>query len=120
MLTTADLTAMRTALEASLPDTATISRLTRTADGAGGYTEAWATTGSAVACRVSPTGSQAAERQVAAKLAAVAPWTVTLPAETDVTTSDRILTGGRTLQVEAVMAPRSWEVSRRVMCQEIG
>lgn len=117
MLSAADLTAMKTTLDASLPDTCTVYRLTRTSDGAGGYTEAWAATGAAVACRVSPAGT-GAEREVAARLGAVATWMVTLPAGTDVTAKDKILTSTQTLQVEAALAPRSWEISRRVVCKE--
>lgn len=118
MLSAADLTAMKTTLDASLPDTATVYRLTRTSDGAGGYTEAWNAVGSAVACRISP-GGTGAEREVASRLAAVAPWVITLPAATDVTTKDQLRTTSRTFQVLAVLAVRSWEISRRVVCQEI-
>lgn len=118
MLATTDLTAMKATLDASLPDTATVYRLTRTSDGAGGYTEAWTATGSAVACRISPAGT-GAEREVAARLAAVAPWVLTLPAATDVTAKDKMVAGGRTFQVLAVLAARSWEISRRVICQEV-
>lgn len=118
MLSTDELTAMKTTLNASLPDTATVYRLTRTSDSAGGYTEAWAAVGSAVACRISPAGT-GAERQVAAKLAAVAPWVITLPAGTDVTAKDKVVSGSRTFHVLAILAARSWEISRRVMGEEI-
>ena len=118
MLSTDDLTAMRATLDASLPDTCTVYRLTRTSDGAGGYTEAWNATGSAVACRISPVSS-GYEREVAGKLAAVAAWVVTLPQGTDVTAQDKVVAGSRTFQVLAVLAVRSWEISRRVIVQEV-
>lgn len=118
MLTADDLTAMQATLDGSLPDSATIKRLTRTSDGAGGYSEAWNAVGAAVACRVSPLGS-AAERELATKLSATLPWVLTFPDLTDVTAQDRITVGVRTFQAVGVLAARTWEISRRVLCQEV-
>jgi hypothetical protein len=118
MLSAADLTAMQVTLDASLPDTATVYRVARTSDDAGGYTDAWAAAGSAVACRISPVSS-GRELAVAAKLTSVSPWVLTLPAGTNVTTADQLRTSTRTFEVLAPLAPRSWEISRRVICEEI-
>lgn len=119
MLSAADLRAMKATLDASLPDTATVYRVTRTSDGAGGYTDAWTAMGSAVACRISPVG-RGVELAVANRLEAAAPWGLTLPAATDVTTKDQLRTSARTFEVIAVLAVRSWEISRRVICEETG
>lgn len=118
MIPAADLTSMQATLTASLPDTATVYRLTRTSDGAGGYTETWTAVGSALACRISPAGT-GYENAVGTKLAAVAPWVITLPASSDVTARDQVRTATRTFQVLAVLAVRSWEISRRVICEEV-
>lgn len=117
MLSAADMTAMKATLDASLPDTATVYRVTRTSDGAGGSTDAWAAVGSAVACRISPV-TRGAELTIANRLEAVAPWVLTLPAATDVITKDQLRTSLRTFEVIAVLAARSWEISRRVICEE--
>ncbi len=108
---------MRSTLNGSLPDTATVQRKTLTSDGAGGYTESWGTVAT-VACRVSPGGQLTQERVIAESLAATSIWTLTLPALTDVRPLDRILVGSRTFEVAGVGA-RSDEVSRRVVCTEV-
>ena len=122
MLTSSELSAMQTTLDASLPDTGVIQRLTTAPDGQGGVVETWAAVGTA-ACRVSPQfgfvryGS--AERIEGQRLTEVDYWTVTFPDGTDVDTDDRIVTSGRTLEAVAVMAPRSWELCRRLVCTEV-
>lgn len=116
MLSTAQLDSMRVTLDESLPDTAVVKRDTLTSDGAGGYTTSEATVAT-VACRVAPSGGR--EAVIAGRLDAVATWTLTLPALTDVTAKDRIVVGTRTFEIAAVLDPRSWEIGRRVLCVEI-
>jgi head-tail adaptor len=120
MLSTADVDAMRATLEESLPDSCAVVRGTYASDGAGGRTQSGSSS-TTVACRVSPTSLtlRNAELITGERLTAVAPWTITLPAETDVTVSDRITSGSRTFEVAAVLDPRSWELGRRVLCEEI-
>ncbi|MBI4496310.1 MAG: head-tail adaptor protein [Chloroflexi bacterium] len=118
MLSSSDLSALRTSLEESLPDTAVVQRVTRTADDMGGFTESWAAAGTA-ACRVAPLGSRTPEERVfAERIAPDVPWVITLPQGTDVTAEDRVTVGARTFEVLGVLAPRSWEIGRRVVCQE--
>jgi len=108
---------MRATLNASLPDSCQVSRKTTTSDGAGGQTESWGTVVT-VACRVSPTGQSPQERAIADRLSGVSVWTITLPANTDVTIADRLVIGARAFEVAGVLA-RSYEVSRRVVCVEV-
>ncbi len=117
MLTASELSAMRSTLDASLPDTATVQRKTLTSDGAGGYTESWSTVAT-VACRVSPSGHSPEERVIAERLASMSIWMLTLPALTDVWPADRIVVGSRIFEVVAAMV-RSTEISRRVVCTEV-
>lgn len=118
MISASVLTALRTTVEASLPDSCTIRRNTQTSDGAGGMTDSWANLAT-VACRVSPSGRAPEERVIAERIGSVGLWTVTLPALTEVTAKDRLLIGARQLEVIAVLAPRSWELCRRVVCSEV-
>lgn len=118
MLTAAELTAMRATLNASLPDTCEISRVTLEPDGAGGQIETWETIAT-VACRVAPSGQSPQERAVAERVASVSTWTLTLPAETDVRASDRLIAGVRRFEVVGVLA-HSVEIARRVVCVEVG
>lgn len=117
MLTAAELTAMRATLNASLPDTCEISRVTLEPDGAGGQIETWETIAT-VACRVAPSGQSPQERVIAERMAATSTWTITLPAGTDVQPADRIAVGTRTFEVVSVLA-RSEEIARRVVCSEV-
>ncbi|MCU0503877.1 MAG: head-tail adaptor protein [Anaerolineae bacterium] len=117
MLTAADLTAIRSAANASLVDTCLIKRATSTSDGVGGYTSTWTTTAT-VACRVAPARSPA-ELHLAERVAAVQGWTITLPYNTDVLPTDRLMVGSRTFEVIGRLAAETYETARRVVCVEI-
>lgn len=118
MLTAAEIADMRSTVEDALPDTALVSRRTLTPDGYGGASDSWATVAT-VACRVSPDAFAGGERPIAGGEQAIAAWLITLPAETDVTATDRIVIGARTFEVIAVMARRTFELHTGVRCQEV-
>lgn len=115
LLSAADIAGMRATLNRTLPDTATILSDTQVPDGAGGYTVTTATS-APVACRVAP--STVREATIAGRLDAVGLWTLTFPAETVVLAPNRVAVGSRTFEVVAPLRPRSWELSRRVVCTE--
>ncbi len=117
MLTADELAAMREEVEASLPDTAQVQRRTLTPDGAGGFGESWQTVAT-VACRVAPSGRSPDEQVIAERLTTTSVWTLTLPADTDVRPTDRIVVGARTFEVVASLA-RSDEIARRVVVTEV-
>jgi hypothetical protein len=54
------------------------------------------------------------EALLAGKLTTTTQHVITFAAETDVRTTDQIASGGETYEVVAVVAPRTWEISRRV------
>lgn len=117
MLSTADLTALRAAQEAAMPETVTIYRLTLSDNGAGGFSESWGTA-STVSGRIGPYNRQASEGVVAERLAGRAGYTVTLPALTDVREADRLVVGTRTFEVVWVIR-RTYETARVVICAEV-
>lgn len=118
-LTAAEIADMRDTLEDTLPDTCVIQRRTLTSDGQGGKTEAWAAAGTAL-CRLSPRGQGLdGEDARADRITGEEDWIVTLPALTDVTSSDRLLILSNTYEPVGVRAVRSWELSRRVTCKRI-
>lgn len=117
LLEAAELTAMRDVLDQSLPDTAIVVRSTLTPDAYGGQTQTL-TTVATVPCRVSPTGARGSDSTIGGVVASLSAWTITLPSETDVNVSDRITVGARSFEVTEVAA-RSWEISRRVYCDEV-
>jgi SPP1 family predicted phage head-tail adaptor len=116
-LTAGELAAMRAAQNAALPDTCVIRRVTLTPDSYGGHTEEWNDIAT-VACRVAPSGHSPQEQVIAERMSATSTWTLTLPADTDVTAADRLVVGARTFEVAAVLA-RSFETARRVVCTEV-
>lgn len=118
MLSAADLAAMRATLTECLPDIAEVQRLTRVSDGMGGFTETWATVAT-VPCRLAPSGNTPVEQVVAERVTDRVLWTITLPAQTDVTATDRVVVGARTFEVVGVLSPRSNELCTRLVAVEV-
>ena len=122
-LSTSDLANMQAAAKELMTATAVITRLTKTSDGAGGFTEAWVPSGT-VFCRKVPFGvirrfNQLTERVIADKLANRMGWAVTTPALTDVTVKDRVTIDGGTFEVAYVGGPRTDEVTRQLVIVEV-
>ena len=124
MIDSNQLAEMQATLAASLPDSAAIKRATKAPDGIGGFKEVWQTMAT-VACMLAPSGREPEEREIAERLGAITLFTITLPSGTDVKPTDRItltqaVTGANSdLEVQGVLAPRSYEISRRVACSEV-
>jgi len=120
VLSTADLEAMQTTVNESLPDACALVVDTLASDSAGGQT---ATPGSPVdvACRISPMPvtrrSTDAEVLQTGRIVSQAPWLIALPAGTTIDTRYRITSGGRAFEVVEVLAARSWELSVQVACR---
>jgi len=109
---------MRATLVESLPETAQVQRATRVPDGAGGFTETWATVAT-VPCRLAPSGNEPTERVVAERVTDRKLWTLTLPAQTALTAKDRVVVGARTFEVVGVLSPRSYELCTRLVAVEV-
>lgn len=115
MISTSDLAAMRSLQEQTMSEEALVKRRTLASDGAGGTTETWATAAT-VDCRIAPmTGRDLA--MLGGRVVEGATMRVTLPALTDVRTTDRLYVGSRQFEVLAV-AGHSWETARVVVCGE--
>lgn len=123
-LTDAELTQARADLAATLPDTCVILRPTAgTSDGAGGYIGGTVSAAGTVACRIAPSGlpgsGMATEPSVAGQQGQVTLWTISLPALTDVRSTDRIQSGSVTYEITGVAGPRSNELARRVFAKAV-
>lgn len=116
VLSSARLGRMREVAERTMVDSCAIRRQVEASDGQGGTTATWSTVAT-VACRVAPVGRTPAERTVAEQVQADTLWTVTLPAETDVRPSDRIVSDERTYHVVKALH-RTYEIERRVICEK--
>lgn len=100
-----ELDAIRAHLAQTLPDKCVILELTQTADGQGGFTDAWTAAGT-VNCRIDNSGGGrsnvgAAERTYSA-------WTLTIPHDAGLTTASRVQTGGYTYAVTDLSDSPSW------------
>lgn len=116
MLSAGEIDAMRSTVDDALPDQCVLNRLTRTPDGAGGWTDTWSAVAT-VACRVRPTNqNNASEPVTAERLQGRSPFTVTLPHDADVRDADTIQRVGDTtaLEVIGVGVPESWSLCVRV------
>jgi len=109
---TSEITQLRTDLEAiALPDTVNILTGTLTADGAGGQTMTWGTTGTSIACRMDFTGG--IEVLAAGALSPYSTWKLTLPNSATITTSNRVEHSGHTYNVITVDEDKSWAACKR-------
>lgn len=123
MLTDYETAAMRAMQEEWLPGTAVIQTNVPASDGAGGFEASWSASGT-VPCRVSyqamGSGARGGEVELGAAIRDVAPWIVTLPYDTDVSTADRlVIAGGRVFEVVAVAASVTIQTAVRCACVEV-
>jgi hypothetical protein len=126
----ADLMADLIALdESAMPLTCAIQRAPKADDQRGGAKRGtWATIATKVPCRLDVGMGQRGQEAVSGdRLQSIAPWTVTISvsAKADdgsalvVSVRDRILAGGRTLEVVTPLGPVSYETSREIACKEV-
>ena len=107
-----ELTDLRAVQTAALPDTAVISRLARTYDDTGGYSDV-ATVIATVACRV--THDRPREVQQGATTVVLAEWVITLPYGTAVQADDEIAVGDSRYHVVGTLTG-SWRTAERALC----
>ena len=119
MLTTAEISAMRTIQESALPDTVVIHRYTTVSDGMGGQIETWAAAGT-VDGRIGAAGEQASEREIAGKLTETAAYVITVPQSTTIYERDRFVISSRTFEVRSIIDHEAWETARRSVAVEVG
>jgi len=111
-LTAEDLQSMRAEAALFLPESGTIYRVVGA--GTAGTLLAHGT----ASCRVAPL-DRSAEALAADRSLTLQTWLVTFAGGTDVRAEDQIRSGGRLFEVDGLAAPRSWEVTRRVVAREV-
>jgi head-tail adaptor len=119
-LTDAEISRMRGVGDAHLAGTAVIQRATSVSDAGGGGSVTWANVGTVVA-RFAPvvSASTADEDVEGGRMTPDIDAVITVPAGTDVRTSDRIVSQSRTYEVTTVRTPQTWEINRRLEVSEI-
>jgi hypothetical protein len=106
------LAAMQTAILDLLPDTCNILSPTNSADGEGGVTTTWGTTGTAIACRLD---AQQGREQVSG--GAIEPFTaykLSLPYNAVVGYNNRVQLGTVLFEVKGLNPSQSWNAVVRV------
>jgi hypothetical protein len=122
MLSAAQLARMRYETTRLLPDQCDIQTKTTSSDGAGGWSEVWATSAS-VGCRLDPftrrglagTNIETAGEAEALRLV----YLLTVPHDAPLTIAARVVTGGQTYEVRQLIGEHSWRVSRRALIVRI-
>lgn len=114
MLSATDLATARATVTASMTDTAQVLRATSVPDGEGGQTETW-TVVATVPCRVAAADITPMERDLATQVLPRTLWRISLPAQTQVTSQDRLAIGTWVYDILGVLAPRSYELSTQVV-----
>lgn len=120
MLSSTVLTAMRTTATAAFPDAYTLTRgQTVTSDSLGGQTST-PTTVEGGYCVLLPGAQQPDERAIADRLSYTTPYVVVLAYDTVALVTDTITVGGMTLQIGGVLNGSGWDITTRLVCQEVG
>jgi len=118
MLTSDEISQMRSVQEKAMPDTVYVQRLTRVDDGAGGWSEVWQTVAT-VKGRVAPRATARAEGTLGSAVTPVVEYIVTLPAGTEVYENDRLQIDGVQYEITSNMT-RSQATAVRLLCERIG
>ena len=113
-LTTTELTDIRSAMEATLPDTCTITYRTPTTDGAGHTIQTETSRGTAIACRFAPAGAGDFSGISQEQLREGAMWIVSLAYDQMVALSDKATVGGRNYEVIGINTDESEVFLKRV------
>lgn len=119
LLSAADITRLKAVVASASQDTCTIRRRTIATSGAG-QTPTWSDLATLVVCRVAPdTQNRGRDGQTGGRVSTETTWEITLPADQDVKSKDRIVALSKTFEVTGVLARRSFEVRTRVQAIEV-
>jgi head-tail adaptor len=105
----------------ALPDTGVIQAVTRTSDGAGGWSESWsAVSGGTVACRLDPLkGSTVQAGVIAGQESLTLRYQVTVPYDAPLDADRRLVVNERTYEVVQLSDEHSWRFVRRAIVSEV-
>jgi len=117
MISTKELSDMRSVLAEIMPDTCTILSVAHASDGAGGWIETWGTVASGVVCRLDMlTGREAMRAD------ALIPYTrfvLTTTASESISTANRIEMGGYLYNVVSINLGSSWKLTTRAILERV-
>jgi hypothetical protein len=118
MLSAAQLAAFQATSQASGDESIQVQRMTPTSDGMGGHSEAWANVGSAVLGNLAqPSGNLM--QNYGYLIGPLDTWMVRVPVGTNVLANDRLVTNSKTLRVQVILQPQSYQTSMRLLASAI-
>lgn len=111
---------MRDQIELTLPDTCTILSPTRASDGQGGWVDTWGTVSTNVKCRLDAAKKLNQREQIGgAALLPYSFWILTLPYDTTIDSTYRVVLGGNTYNVEHEDSDKSWNACVRLVVTRV-
>lgn len=116
-LSTTELADLQNDFAATLPDTCKIEYVTRTGAAGGGWTETWATRGSAIPCRLMAVEGRDFPQLTAAQIKEGRYWLFELHGTQTVAVSDRITKGSLVYQVLQTNLGQSELIKQKVLTE---
>jgi hypothetical protein len=118
MLSSAQLAAFQAAANAAMDESIQVKRNTPVSDGMGGQSDDWANVGSAVLGNLAqPTGGLM--QNYGYVIGPLDTWLVRLPVGTNVLVNDRLVVGEKTLRVQVILQPQSYQTAIRLLASAI-
>lgn len=117
MLSKADLAGMQATQNSVMDQTGSRVRISRTADGAGGWTETESTL-AAISCTLGAPGNER-ERLIASRITQGAAWMLSAPVGTDILAGDFFIVAGMRLKVLHTEQAGSFATALRCYCEEV-
>jgi len=115
MTSTSDIDKIRVEQEKLMPETVYVQRLTRTSDGAGGWSESWQTIATTKGRIAAKSGN---ENELGGKTTAITTYLITLPSNTELEDDDRLQINGEQYQITAPLN-RSEKTALQVICKKL-
>jgi hypothetical protein len=100
-----------------VPDTCTTLVPTNSVDSEGNYTQMWGTVSASVACRLDAMGG--GDRMTGGAITDYRTYILTVPYDTTLAETYRIVHGGVTYAVTSTNADNSWPIVRRAIVERI-
>jgi hypothetical protein len=116
-LSSKQLAQMRSVLAVLLPDICAILSPTNGVDAEGNYTQSWGTVSASTACRLDAQGG--GDRMTGGAIVDYRTYILTVPYDTTLNETYRILHGGVTYAVTSTNADNSWPIVRRAIVERI-
>lgn len=116
-LTARELAQMRADINDLLPDTCDILSVAYTADGEGGFTEAWGTATANVACRIDYRSGT--ERLASGAIQPYSKAVLSVPYSTTISKTNRVKSGGYTWAIISLNDGQSWQAVKRAELERV-